>query len=82
MNRREAVRERLLDATADILESQGIRQLNTIALATAAGVTPPTVYRHFANKEEAVAALARRFIASEQDWSFIQNSDQTNHRMK
>lgn len=68
MSERPSVRERILDAAAELLESKGLRHLNTNALAAAAGVTPPTVYRHFDNKEAAVVALAARFIEAEQLW--------------
>lgn len=68
MNRATSTRERLIDAAAEILEKQGLKHLNTNALAETAGVTPPTVYRNFNNKEEVVECLARRFIAAERDW--------------
>ncbi|MHA7816304.1 MAG: TetR/AcrR family transcriptional regulator [Pseudohaliea sp.] len=68
MNSASDTRERLLDAAADILESEGLAHLNTNALAERAGVTPPTVYRNFKNKEEAVECLARRFIQAEKTW--------------
>ena len=70
MNRATRTRERLIDAAAEILENQGLKHLNTNALAATAGVTPPTVYRNFKNKEEVVECLARRFIAAEKDWLF------------
>ena len=63
-----SVRDRILDAVAELLESRGLKHLNTNALAAAAGVTPPTVYRHFDNKEAAVVALADRFIGAERLW--------------
>lgn len=68
VTRASTTRDRLLDAAADILESQGLSQLNTNALAAKAGVTPPTVYRNFKNKEEVVIALALRFVQAEQVW--------------
>lgn len=61
-------RQRLLDAAADILETDGLAHLNTNALADRAGVTPPTVYRNFRNKEEVMECLARRFIEAERAW--------------
>ncbi|MEM8492484.1 MAG: TetR/AcrR family transcriptional regulator [Pseudomonadota bacterium] len=76
-----STRDRLLDAAADILDSDGVAQLNTNALAARAGFTPPTVYRHFKNKEEVMKSLAQRFIAAEKLWldearsSFSADSD-------
>lgn len=62
------VRDRILDAAGQILEHQGLKHLNTNALAIAAGVTPPSVYRHFENKEAVVVALAYRFTEREKVW--------------
>lgn len=62
------VRDRILDAAAEILGSHGLKRLNTNALANTAGVTPPTVYRHFDNKEAVVIGLADRFIENERRW--------------
>jgi len=63
-----ATRERLLDAAADILETEGITHLNTNAVAARAGVTPPTVYRNFRNKEAIMEGLAWRFLEAERQW--------------
>ena len=68
MTEKKGVRDRLLDAAAEILEHEGLKSLNTNALAAAAGVTPPTVYRHFENKEAVVIALADRFTVAETVW--------------
>jgi AcrR family transcriptional regulator len=68
MSRASETRDRLLDAAADILEVEGLSSLNTNALASRAGVTPPTVYRNFKNKEEVMERLAHRFMLSEQAW--------------
>lgn len=61
-------RKKLLESAAQILESEGLEQLNTNALAQAAGVAVPTVYRNFRNKEDVLIALARDFIGAEQAW--------------
>ncbi|MEO1082154.1 MAG: TetR/AcrR family transcriptional regulator [Pseudomonadota bacterium] len=68
MPRPNQARERVLDAAAELLASRGLKHLNTNALATQAGVTPPTVYRYFNNKEAVVIALAERFIEAEKAW--------------
>ena len=68
MKHPRTTRDRLLDAAADILECDGLPQLNTNALAERAGVTPPTVYRNFNNKEEVMECLAKRFIEAERQW--------------
>ena len=68
MTNARATRERLLDAAADILETEGITHLNTNAVAARAGVTPPTVYRNFRNKEAIMEGLAWRFLEVERQW--------------
>jgi AcrR family transcriptional regulator len=68
MTRGRTTRERLLDAAAEILEEEGLERLNTNAIAARAGVTPPTVYRNFRNKEDVLVVLAHRFLEAEQAW--------------
>lgn len=63
--RSSQTREKLLDAAAAILERDGLAQLNTNALALEAGVTVPTVYRNFKNKEDVLVGLAHAFIEVE-----------------
>ncbi|MEM6581642.1 MAG: TetR/AcrR family transcriptional regulator [Pseudomonadota bacterium] len=60
--------DRLLDAAAELLQKHGIAGFNTNDLATTAGVTAPTVYRNFRNKQDVLLALAVRFIESEKIW--------------
>jgi len=60
--------ERILDATSEILASQGLEAVNTNRVAEQAGLTVPTVYRYFHNKHELLAALAERFTAQEAAW--------------
>ena len=49
-------REQILDALVRTI-SQGIAGLSIPAVAREAGVSVPTIYRHFSNKQELVAAL-------------------------
>jgi AcrR family transcriptional regulator len=51
-------RRRLLDATADLLETHGIRDLRVVDIARAVGSSPATFYQYFRDVEEAVLALA------------------------
>lgn len=52
-------RRRLLDATAELLETHGIRDLRVVDIARAVGSSPATFYQYFRDVEEAVLALAR-----------------------
>jgi AcrR family transcriptional regulator len=51
-------RRRLLDATATLLETHGIRDLRVVDIARAVGTSPATFYQYFRDVEEAVLALA------------------------
>jgi AcrR family transcriptional regulator len=55
-------RERILDATLEVLGRSGPRRLSLSAVAAAAGVSRPTLYRWFESKE----ALLKAFGAHEQ----------------
>lgn len=51
-------RRRLLDATAQLLETHGVRDLRVVEVARAVGTSPATFYQYFRDVEEAVLALA------------------------
>jgi AcrR family transcriptional regulator len=53
-----ATRARLLQATGDLLESNGLRDLRVVDIARAVGTSPATFYQYFRDVEEAVLALA------------------------
>lgn len=53
-----ATRRKLLDATAEQLESNGLRDLRVVDIARAVGTSPATFYQYFRDVEEAVLALA------------------------
>jgi AcrR family transcriptional regulator len=56
--RAQATRRRLLDATAELLETNGILDLKVVDVARKVETSPATFYQYFANVEEAVLALA------------------------
>jgi AcrR family transcriptional regulator len=51
-------RRRLLHATAEMLETHGVRDLRVVDIARAVGSSPATFYQYFRDVEEAVLALA------------------------
>jgi len=53
-----STRTRLLDATSVALAQYGPRKLSLSDIATLAGVSRPTLYRHFASRDELLLALA------------------------
>jgi AcrR family transcriptional regulator len=52
-------RRRLLDATAEMLETHGIRDLRVVDIARAVGSSPATFYQYFRDVETAVLALTQ-----------------------
>lgn len=53
-----ATRQRLLDATSALLESNGLRDLRVVDIARDVGTSPATFYQYFRDVQEAVLALA------------------------
>lgn len=59
LGRRGALtRRRLLQATAQLLETHGIRDLRVVDIAREVGTSPATFYQYFRDVEDAVLALA------------------------
>lgn len=57
--RAQVTRRRLLDATAELLQQQGILDLKVVDVARKIGSSPATFYQYFQNVDEAVLALAQ-----------------------
>src|SRR5580765_2553541 len=59
LGRRGALtRRRLLQATGELLETHGVRDLRVVDIARAVGTSPATFYQYFRDVEEAVLVLA------------------------
>src|SRR5215831_10649719 len=59
LGRRGALtRRRLLQATGELLETHGVRDLRVVDIARAVGSSPATFYQYFRDVEDAVLALA------------------------
>jgi AcrR family transcriptional regulator len=59
-----ATRDRILDATADLMRHSGLAGVTTREIARAAGLTEAALYRHFKSKEDLLTcALAERLPA-------------------
>jgi AcrR family transcriptional regulator len=56
--RGQQTRARLLEATARLLETGGLRDLRVVDIARAVGTSPATFYQYFRDVEDAVLALA------------------------
>ncbi len=61
----ERLREEILDATSHLLLETGDHEaVNIRSVAKAVGVTPPSIYLHFADKAELIKAVCGRHFAS------------------
>ncbi|MBV8982375.1 MAG: TetR family transcriptional regulator, partial [Acidimicrobiia bacterium] len=56
--RAQQTRRRLLDATYDLLQSHGIRDVRVVEVARQVGTSPATFYQYFRDVDEAVLVLA------------------------
>ena len=56
-------RERILQAARELFYRDGINAVSVDAVASAAGTNKMTLYRHFASKDELVAAYLRQLAA-------------------
>lgn len=61
--RAAATRERLLDVAGELLAEVGIERISTNLIAARAGLSPPALYRYFADKYAVLEALGRRLMA-------------------
>src|ERR1700751_1048628 len=62
---------RMLKAAADLLQKGGIDAVSTRAVAAAAGVQPPTIYRQFGDKQGLLDAVTGYMLQS-----YLQNKRQ------
>jgi AcrR family transcriptional regulator len=64
------IRRQILEVAAELLEREGAQGLSTRAVAAAAGIQPPALYRWFGDKEGLLAALAgygfEKYLAEKQ----------------
>src|SRR5262245_35927574 len=64
--RARATMEAIFEATARIIEREGIRALNTNRIAERAGISIGTLYEYFPNKDAVLVAMARRRLAEDE----------------
>ena len=57
-------RAQIVDAAAKLLHERGVRAVTTRAVAEAAGVQAPTIYRLFGDKDGLVDAVAEHLLAT------------------
>ncbi|MFI7346920.1 TetR/AcrR family transcriptional regulator [Streptomyces sp. NPDC049936] len=59
----DSPRRRIVEAAVELLESGGPDAVSTRAVAAAAGMQPPAIYRHFGDKEGLLEAVAEHGYA-------------------
>jgi AcrR family transcriptional regulator len=69
---RETV-ERILDAAAALIDEGGVDAVTTRAIAARAGITAPSLYRFFADREQVLDALVERHL--EQVTAFVAEAE-------
>ncbi|MEQ4304897.1 TetR/AcrR family transcriptional regulator [Plantactinospora sp. B6F1] len=67
-------RQRIVDAAAAIIDAEGLDALSTRRLATTLGVRGPSLYNHFATKDEILDAVADT-ITAKVDVSYFATHD-------
>lgn len=80
---------RILDAAAEITDEQGVEAATTRAIADRAGVSYPSLYRFFADRDAILdellqrhtAELDARCIEAEQTWQINSVADLLNHEL-
>ena len=81
----ERNKERILRATLELFQVQGIKKTTTNDIAQKAGVSPATVYNHFGSKEDLVRATVKYFLTNtaadfrkifQEDVSFLEKMEQ------
>lgn len=60
---RDDVRARIVEAASHLLTDHGPSAVTTRGVAHAAGVQPPTIYRHFGDKDGLLEAVAEHVMA-------------------
>lgn len=76
---RAATRERLIQATLDLLRSGGTAAVSTVSVTKAAGIVQSGFYMHFKNTDEALRVAAER--AAEQIGDYVAETRREMHRL-
>lgn len=58
-----STRERILEATTELLAERGLEETSTRAICEAAGITAPTLYHHFGTKDALFEAVVAEGLA-------------------
>jgi AcrR family transcriptional regulator len=78
-HRGRATRQRLLEATVDLLSTTAWRSVKVIDIARRADTSPATFYQYFENVEQAIGVLAEEMIAEAGDLADLVAGDWSPH---
>lgn len=67
-------RDRIVGAASALVDSEGLDAVSTRRLAAVLGVSGPSLYNHFRNKEEILDAVADA-VSAQVDLSMFEESD-------
>lgn len=73
--RGRATRQRLLEATVELLSSTPWRSVKVIDIARRAGTSPATFYQYFENVEQAIGVLAEEMVEEAADLADLVDGD-------
>jgi len=73
--RGQATRQRLLDATLEMLSTTPWRVVKVIDIAKAAGTSPATFYQYFENVEQAITVLAEDLVVEASELADLVGGD-------
>lgn len=62
------LREKLLQATLELVQTKGLAAFSLRQVAAAVGVSPSAVYRHFRDKEDLLTAIAEQGLTHLEHW--------------
>src|SRR5579883_3237317 len=73
--RGQATRQRLLECTAELLETTPWRSIKVIDIARQAGTSPATFYQYFENVEQAILVLAEELMEGAAELAALVDGD-------
>ena len=72
-----STKDKLIAAAQDLLADKGLAAFNSNAIVERAGVTPPTFYHYFANKQALLRELGERLMLAKPSRLFRPPSSET-----
>ncbi len=71
---RPARRQQIIDATRELMVKQGLKAVTLRRVAKKVGISAPSIYRHFENRDALVRAVMQREASSFRAISFARSN--------